>query len=273
MSEMKGCAEFAKYDTMPTEDLQEILRKHAHDELQVQMDMEELFYIMEVLADRRYDTPEQAAKATEEAYATFRKHYMPKQAHKKPLTTKLLRCAAVIAVVFVVLFAATTTVEAFGVNVWDKFAVWTREFFSFSDGTQGTQPTEPDKTDEIEYSELQKALNEWGIAERLAPTWLPEGYVNKDTSVMSSPRERSIHAIYENNGAELIISIRQTVGVEPEQIEKNDHLLEIYTANGVEYYIFSNTDTLQAAWVIGEFECQMIGKISLDEMKMMINSI
>ena len=74
MSEMKGRAEFAKYDTMPTEDLQEILRKHAHDELQVQMDMEELYYIMEVLADRRYDTPEQAAKETEEAYANFRKH-------------------------------------------------------------------------------------------------------------------------------------------------------------------------------------------------------
>jgi hypothetical protein len=76
MSEMKGRAEFAKYDAMPTEYLQEILRKHAHDELQVQMDMEELYYIMEVLADRKYDTPEQAAKETEDAYAAFRKHYM-----------------------------------------------------------------------------------------------------------------------------------------------------------------------------------------------------
>lgn len=273
MSENKGCAEFAKYDSMSTEELQEILRKHAHDELQVQMDMEELFYIMEVLADRRYETPEQAAKETEEAYAAFRKHYMPKQAHKKPMVTKLLRVAAVIAVVFVVLFAATSTADAFGVNVWDKFAVWTKEFFSFSDGTQETQPTEPDKTDPVVYSELQNALNEWGVTERLAPTWLPEGYVNIDTSVMSSPRERSIYAIYENNSERLIISIRQTIGVEANQVERSEDLLEIYTVDGVDYYIFSNNTKVQAAWVIGEFECIIIGQITVDEMKEMINSI
>lgn len=273
MSENKGCAEFAKYDSMSTEELQEILRKHAHDELQVQMDMEELFYIMEVLADRRYETPEQAAKETEEAYAAFRKHYMPKQAHKKPMVTKLLRVAAVIAVVFVVLFAATSTADAFGVNVWDKFAVWTKEFFSFSDGTQETQPTEPDKTDPVVYSELQNALNEWGVTERLAPTWLPEGYVNIDTSVMSSPRERSIHAIYEHNGTELIIWVHQMIDSSPEQIEKNDDLLEIYKVAGVDYYIFSNTDTLQAAWVVGEFECLIIGNVTIEEMKAMIDSI
>lgn len=273
MSENKGRAEYAKYDSLSTEQLREILYKHAHDELQIQMDTEELFYIMEVLAERKYDTPEQAAKATEEAYAAFRKYYMPRQPQKKPFVAGLLRCAAVIAVVMAVLFAATTTAEAFGVNVWDKFAVWTREFFSFSNGTEETQPTEPDKTDAIEHSQLLKALNEFGVTEQLAPTWLPEGYENKDLTVMDSPRELSVHAIYEKFGAELIISIRQSIGVKPEQIEKNDQLLEIYTANGVEYYIFSNTDTLQAAWVIGEFECQIIGKISLEEMKMMINSI
>lgn len=272
MSENKGRAEYAKYDSMSTDELQEILREHAHDELQIDLDMEELFYIMEVLADRRYDTPEQAAKETEKAYAVFRKHYMTERA-QKPQTTRLLRCAAVIAVVLVVLFAATTTAEAFGVNVWDKFAVWTRDFFSFSDGAQETQPTEPDKTDAIEYSELQKALNEWGVTERLAPTWLPEGYINQDTSVMSSPRERAIRAIYQKDNVELIIFIHQIIGSAPQQIEKNEDLLEIYMANGVEYYIFSNTDTLQAVWTVGEFECIIGGKIALDEMKEMIDSI
>ena len=43
--------------------------------------------------------------------------------------------------------------------------------------------------------------------------------------------------------------------------------------DGVESYIFSNTETLQAAWSIGEFECGISGKITLEEMKKMIDSI
>lgn len=273
MSENKGRAEYAKYDSMSTEELQEILRKHAHDELLIDMDTEELYYIMEVLADRRYDTPEQAAKATEEAYATFRKHYMPKKTKVTPFARGVIRWAAVIAVVIAALFAASTTAEAFGVDVWEKFAVWTQEFFSFSDGTQETQPTEPDKTDPVEYTELQKALIECDISQELVPTWLPDGYTYKDILVMDSPKEISIHAIYENNGTELIISIRQTIGTEANQIERSEDLLEIYVVNGVEYYLFSNNATVQAAWVIGEFECIIGGKVTVEEIKAMIDSI
>lgn len=273
MSENKGRAEYAKYDSLSTEQLREILYKHAHDELQIQMDTEELFYIMEVLAERKYDTPEQAAKATEEAYAAFRKYYMPRQPQKKPFVTGLLRCAAVIAVVMAVLFAATTTAEAFGVNVWDKFAVWTREFFSFSNGTEETQPTEPDKTDPVAYSELQKALDEYEIEQKLAPTYLPAGYVHKDILMMDSPKEISIQAVYENNDKELIIYIHQIIGGAPLKIEKSEDLIEIYTVNGVDYYIFSNMETTQAAWSVGEFECLIIGDISVEEMKGMIDSI
>ena len=90
---------------------------------------------------------------------------------------------------------------------------------------------------------------------------------------MESPKERSIYAIYEKNNVELIISIRQTIDIEQEQIEKNDKLLEVYIANGVEYYIFSNTETLHTTWIVGEFECQIIGIITIAEMKAMINSI
>ena len=54
---------------------------------------------------------------------------------------------------------------------------------------------------------------------------------------------------------------------------ENDDFLELYVVDGVEYYIFSNTETLQAAWSIGEFECIIGGKITLEETKKMIDSI
>ena len=279
MSEMKGRAEFAKYDTMPTEDLQEILRKHAHDELQVQMDVEELYYIMEVLADRKYDTPEQAAKETEEAYARFRKHYMPKAMKKG--CAKVVRfpnrafrvAAAVLAIVLILVVGTSVTAEAFQVDIWGKVATWTKEFFQFTDTPQGTTASNPEKDYNAELKSLQEALNDEGMKEKLVPTWMPEGYIHKDLKVTSSPRVRNVNATYEKNDERLIIKIRQTIGVPAEQVEKTDDLLEVYVVDGVEYYIFSNTETLQAAWSIGEFECGISGKITLEEMKKMIDSI
>ena len=279
MSEMKGCAEFAKYDTMPTEDLQEILRKHAHDELPTQMDIEELYYIMEVLADRRYDTPEQAAKETEEAYATFRKHYMPKAT--KAGRAKVIRfpnralrtVAAVLAIVLVLAVGTTVTAEAFHVDIWGKFAIWTKEIFQFTDTPQGTTAPNPEKEYNAELKSLQDALSQEGVTEKIVPTWMPEGYISYNLQIMSTPRTLNISAIYEKNDERLIIKICQTIGVQAPQTEKNDDFLELYVVDGVEYYIFSNTETLQAAWSIGEFECLMIGKITLEEMKMMIDSI
>ena len=79
MSELNKRAEFCHYDSMTTEELQEILRKHANGELQTEPDTDELYYIMEVLARRREEQDPQAFRSDEEALAEFRKHYMPKE--------------------------------------------------------------------------------------------------------------------------------------------------------------------------------------------------
>ena len=120
---------------------------------------------------------------------------------------------------------------------------------------------------------LQDALAKENITEKLVPMWLPEGYKSKDLNVMTSPKGRTFYAIFEKEEAELVINIRQTIGTPANQIETSDDLIEIYTVNGIDYYIFSNNAKLQAAWSIGEFECIIGGNIALEEMKKMINSI
>ena len=47
MSEMEKREDISRYDSMSTEELQEILRKHAHDELDTEPDTDELFKIMD----------------------------------------------------------------------------------------------------------------------------------------------------------------------------------------------------------------------------------
>ena len=279
MSELNKRAEYAHYDSLSTEELQEILRKHAHDELETEPDTDELYYIMEVLARRREEQDPQAFRSNEEALADFRKHYMPreKQTGRKKVIrfpNRALRAVAAVLVVVLILAVGTSiTAEAFHVDIWGKFANWTKEIFQFTDTPQGTTAADPEQEYNAELKSLQDALNDYEVTEKLAPTWMPEGYTSNDLQVSRTPRTLYIGSTYENNGSELIIKIRQTIGVQAEQVEKNDDLLEMYVVDGVEYYIFSNTETLQAAWSIGEFECLMIGKITLEEMKKMIDSI
>ena len=277
MSELNQRPEYSHYDSQPTEELQEFLCKHAMGELPQEPDIEEVHYVMEVLAKRRQQGP-QVFRSNEEAYAEFRKHYMPKENEKKTRavarTVRVLRTvAAVLAVVLVLTAGVSVSADAFDVDIWGKFATWTGDIFHFADPGESTTGTQPVEENNLELKSLQEAIAQQAITEKLVPTWLPDGYTHKDLSVQNSPRERTICAIYEKNDERLVIRIRQTIGVEPEQIEKNDNLMEVYVIDGVKYFIFSNTDTLQATWVVGEFECQIIGKISIEEMKEMINSI
>ena len=279
MSELNKREGFSKYDSMSTEELQEILRKHANGELQTEPDTDELYYIMEVLARRRKEEDPQAFRSNEEALADFRKHYMPKE--KRAVRPKVIRfpnrafrtVAAVLVVVLILAVGTSITAEAFQIDIWGKFANWTKDIFQFSDTPQGTTAPDPEKEYNAELKSLQDALNDHKIIEKLAPTWMPEGYKYKDLKVTETPRVLNIGATYEKNDETLIIKIRQTIGVQAPQVEKNDDFLELYVVDGVEYYIFSNNAMLQAVWSIGEFECLIAGEITVEEMKMMINSI
>ena len=279
MSELEKREGLSRYDSMPTEELQEILLKHLNGELETEPDTQDLFEIMEVLSKRRKTENPQAFRSNEEAFAEFVAYYMPKETEKPAqpkrsiFSSRLLRtAAAVLAIVLVLTLGMTVTAKAFNFDIWGKFAIWTQEFFRFTDDS-GVNDPKPEKEFPVEYNQLLEVLAGYNIDKSIVPSWLPDGYKHKDIVAMNSPFETSIVAIYERDNVELVIQIQQMVGIEPGQIEKDDSLLEIYTANDVNYYIFSNNARLQAAWVLGEFECQIIGKITIEEIKAMIDSI
>ena len=266
--------DYSKYDSMSTEQLQEILRLDAHQNVGEGMDTAELFYVMEVLTVRRKSDPKTAGKSIQEAKEEFRKHYMPKEkSHAITFPMWLRRAAAVAAVLAIFVVAATASVNAFGYDLWGKVATWSQEFFHFEDETQGTESAEPGKQDDLEYTSLQDALDKFKITESLIPAWFPDGYQLSDVSVLDSPREISISAIYKNNDKDLIVSIRRLVASKPEDIEKSDSVVLAYDANGTTYYIFNNHDRIKATWVVGEFECYIVGNVTVEEMKEMIDSI
>lgn len=279
MSEMGKHEDFSRYDCMTTEELQEILHQSAHNELGTEPDTQELYKIMEVLSVRRQNSDQPDFRSDEEAYADFCEYYMPKEKEearpkeaKRPNRT-LKTVAAVLAVVLILAVGTTVTVKAFRIDILGKIASWTKDIFQFSDSPQRTTTTNPEKEYNAELKSLQDALNDYEITEKLVPTWIPEGYKSKDLKTISTPRVLNISAVYENDDERLLIDIRRTIGVPANQVEKSDKLLEVYQVDGIEYYIFSNNTKLQAVWSVGEFECIITGKITLEEMKAMINSI
>lgn len=279
MSELEKREDFYRYDCMTTEELQEILRKHAHNELETEPDTEELFKIMEVLSERRQNADAATYRSNEEAFAEFCEHYMPKdkeKSHPKVIgfSNRVFKMvAAVLAIVLVLTVGTALTAKAFRIDIWSKFASWTKEIFQVTSGEQGATSANAEKENNLELKSLQDALAKENITEKLVPTWLPEGYSNKELKVMTSPKGRTIYANYLKNDLELVINIRQTIGVPANQVETSDDLIEIYTVKGIDYYIFSNNKGLQAAWSNGDCECLIIGTITVEEMKMMINSI
>ena len=275
----RGARDFSKYDTMATADLEEILRLDAKSPEETESDTELLLYIMEVLADRRRNSGN-AGKTAFEAWESFEKNYMPEEESSEVAVRKAgwhfapwLR-RSVAAIVIIVLFVCIpVTAEAFGLgDLWDVFARWAKETFSFVSG-EDTQITEPVLPGEEGFTSLQDALIKSNRDPNLAPAWIPDNYSLDDIIKDVSPARETFIAYYTNGTSTIKILVQSYLSMDPEKIEITDDLVEIYPSAGLDYYIFSNYNELQVIWVNGSYECSITGDVSIDDIKLMIDSI
>ena len=266
--------DFSKYDSMRIEELEEILRADAMGPERDDSDVDEILYVMEVLAKKRRQNGI-AGKTALEAYQEFQQHYLPmveegSQPKRKSSIIPFRRIAAV-AASLVLVFSLSITANAFSFkDVWDAVVTWAQETFCFS---MGGEVHKPANTYEIEYLSLADALSENGWNDKMVPTWIPDGYEVKEILVDKYPTQESYLAIYQSADEYLKISVQLYVADYPEQIEADDSLVEVYSASGIDYYIFNNIDQLQAVWTIENFECYISGKVTIDDLKLMIDSI
>lgn len=272
--------DFSRFDSMSTGELQEILRQDALQE-GTESDIEMILYITEVLAKR--EKQESPGTDVQRAYRSFVQNYMPAietETHKRKKTGSFfnripqrLGIAAMLAVVLGLLLVGSAGANAMGIDLFGMVAHWTAEVFHFSDATEGTVYVEPGKDKTGEYSSLQEALDTYKIDQRLAPTWIPDGYQQTEVEVQNSPLETSFYAMYSNGDKFIQISIRKLINEKPEQIEKNEDLVQVFEVNGISYYLFQNSKRAQVVWTVGKFECVIACNLTIDEMKEMIDSI
>lgn len=278
MSEKGNCGirDFSKYDEMTTEELEEILRLDAENTEDQESDTETLLYVMEVLTKRRMNNGH-TGNTAQEAYESFKQHYMPEIDNKdfipKPKNNphkaifRWVRAFAAVAAVFIVVIFGSVTAKAFGFDVWKAVIQWTQETFHFS--TSGN----PNSDNNLPYASLQEALETGKITTSLAPTWFPDGYELVDITIMQNPAQKIYRAKYINKEQTLKITVQQYLTTNPIYVEQSDGLVEEYVVSGIAYYIFANHDNVKAVWIVDSYECYISGDVTIDELKQMIDSI
>lgn len=266
--------DFSKYDSMETEELEEILRLDAEAPEDHESDIELLFYVMGVLADRNRNTNITGNNA-QEAWESFQQNYMPKECLEfKPKKTspwlrRLISTAAVLALVICI----PVTANAFSwKDAWDIIARWAKETFSFV-SSENAEVNEPSPDENVEYVSFAQLLQKHNIPTNLVPTWVPDGFILERIEKDITPTQEIYRAYYTNGNIVLKIRIQTFLSEAFQKIEIGEDYAEIYTTAGIDYYIFDNADQIQAIWLNNAYECIISGDLSIDEIKKMIDSI
>lgn len=270
--------DYAKYDSLTTEELEEILRLDASAPEGAGSDTELLLYIMGVLANRR--NANSTGKTAQEAWESFQQNYLGDEStedvqelHQPRITALWRRRLVAAAAILVLVIALPLTVKAFDWGeIIERVARWANETFSFASSAEETV-TEPAVGDDLEYTSLQDVMERNSTPHNMVPTWIPEGFTLEKIEKANSPIQEIYRATYRNGDKLLKIQIQVYLEGDPGRVEVDEDLIEVYKSRDVDYYIFSNFEQLRAIWIANSYECYISGDIPIDDLKKMIDSI
>lgn len=275
----RGGRDFSQYDTMTTQELEELLRFDIDAPEGEEPDVELILYVLEVL-NKRGRIKEVVGDRAQEAYESFKQDYFPEDVHieeepkrvvRRPLRlVRRLTTAAAAVLVFVLL--GSVTASAFGFNIWRAVAVWAQETFHFESGEQ-VEIDNPNPDIDLPYESLEDAIYTLEMATGIVPTWIPKGYDLIDLRITENPLQKVYFAVYQDGEKYLKITVRSYLSGSPEQIEQGEGNADTEIIDGEKYYYFSNNDQNQVAWINGSYECYISGDVTIDQLEKMVNSI
>lgn len=178
---------------------------------------------------------------------------------------KLIRIALVAAVIVALMTAISVTAAAMGYNLWGWLPIWGNEDLRFVAETPERELREDDAQD------IPTVLATLGITEPLYPTWLPEDL--KCDKVRTIEEPLFLLENYQGNGRELSITISSIDDFGAKVYQKEDEPPIEYTVNSVIHYLIENTDELSAVWHTENYNVLIVGNVTENEMKRIIDSV
>lgn len=278
----------AYLDQLSMEQLEDLLRAdlNAPDE----ENDEAVFHILEVMKQREKENPTGRLPDKNKAWQEFQKYYNIPEGEGKslypvrsdpetqsaPTSTKKIRRfrprkVLVVAAVLVLMFGSMLTAQAAGVDVFGAIGRWTEEKFHFE-----IAPTSADGTTDYTFREVS---TERGFSKNLIPTWYPEGFEAfepEDNSIEDYVNSVYCQYINKEENRSYLAMVSQYYdpsSIESTVYEKDETEVEIYEHDGKNFYIMSNLDSETATWSDGTFKIDIVGQLTADEIKQIIDSI
>lgn len=292
---------YAHLNRLSTNELESILRADAESPNNV--NDEAISYILEVIKQREREHPSGSFPDVGSSWKEFQTIYNTPEGEgrslypddqEKNLNTvsvqpnragvhKFHRSILVAAVIALLIASLTIPVAGYG-NLIEMIGSWTANQFTFiTDGYRNdlnsnkTNSGSDKSSDSQIREELRQVLQEYGITESVVPSWLPDGFeLIGDVSVQDYPDFNRIEffAFYKSEEDSYALSItKDTASLEGNIYEKTLSSPEIYTVGNVDYYIVQNTDSIIAAWHVGNLECSINTTMSKSDLMRVIDSI
>lgn len=128
---------------------------------------------------------------------------------------------------------------------------------------------------DIENADLKTTLSGLGITSKIAPSRIPDEYSLRQINVIKNYFTNGIDILadYFNNTDSIIVTVSKKTEYDNTVYEKDDRSVISYSTDGNDWYIMHNLQQLNAVAMIDDYEVCISGKLSVDEMKAIINSI
>lgn len=201
---------------------------------------------------------------------------------KQPLPIRIAKKTAIAAVVVLAFFMCNTiSAYAFKFDMLHAVIEFTDDIlYKRYVAEEGEEESEiADATEGVNSETVmsfQEALDECGIWEIQAPTWMPEGYEFETAQVTVGRDCNLLTVAYQKDNQFVVFNVVQYDEMPDEKtrnFEKSMGDPVIYVSNSVEHYLFGNNDMTTASWSIGMNDCDIQGNIKIEEMKKIIDSM
>ena len=252
------------FNSLTTSELKNLITSDFYSE-NASMDTDELYAILQILEERESDPKYD----TQNLWKSFTDHYLPLAKRKISLYESFCHYKTMRSkrfVIFIILIVFIVAISATGIakKFMNDLPISTAEYFGGREDA-----TLPSKED------LQKLFELSTLPEHIVPTWLPPELVLTDKSSCKNSSFEDIYLHYDNptNTEYLNFSISYLKTDVATYYEKDDTPLETYTKDNVDFYIMKNIDDIVVVWKVDNFECELSGTISHEEIMKIIDSI
>ena len=195
---------------------------------------------------------------------------------------RVLKAGLIAAAVAALLVASVAAAQAAGFKLFDRTAHWTSDIFEFVAPEQVPEDretpselqhqTQEDREIPSELQLMRDLLVYADIPTDYLPTYWPEEYEQSEISY-----SRAFHTVVGGFGKgsdQIVLSYSSlTPGVPGSRYCIDPGSPSLYTHNGIDFYIMTNSGTWLAVWNVGSVEASLGGPFSRDELIKILDSI